>query len=362
MRNSTGRCLVWLPILLVAGCGGNEATIEVPRGVETMVVAPGSADTSAIYSGPVVSRYSGSYGFRLSGMITARSVEIGQRVSQGQILARLDPRDVEVNVRSAQAQSAAAATRANAQIADLARARALLAEGFISPAEFDQTRAATAGAQAQLRSAQESQTSVQQQLSYTVLRAGRAGVVTAVSGDVGEVVAAGQPIVTVEEPGSIEVSVAIPEGEVGRFRSSSLSVRSWASPGVTYPGYIRTIAAAASPQTRTFEARIAFTAPLGAVAIGNTAEVLAEQSVSAPRYRVPLAAVTRDQGVSVVWIVSGTPAIVRPRRVEISSVQDNFVLITTGLRPGDRIASAGAHLLKAGQKVRILPSTAKADQ
>jgi multidrug efflux pump subunit AcrA (membrane-fusion protein) len=90
--------------------------------VETVVVAPASGTISSVYSGQVVSRYSGNYGFRIGGMITERVVEVGQQVSAGQVLARLDPQDVQVNVRSAVAQTSAAAAQSQAQTADLARA------------------------------------------------------------------------------------------------------------------------------------------------------------------------------------------------------------------------------------------------
>jgi RND family efflux transporter MFP subunit len=160
-------------------------------------------------------------------MIIARPVEVGQQVAAGQILARLDPKDVDVSLQSATAQTSAAAAQSQAQTTDLARARRLLGEGFISQAEFDRQEAATRSALAQLRSARAQQTGASQQLSYTALRASQAGVVTTVQGDVGEVVPAGQPIVVVQSPGALEVATNVPEGEVARFRAARLGVRLW---------------------------------------------------------------------------------------------------------------------------------------
>jgi RND family efflux transporter MFP subunit len=162
-----------LPALgMLAACSGHEEPAAPPRTVETTIVTPASGAVSTVYSGQVVSRYAGNYGFRIGGMIVERPVEVGQSVSAGQILARLDPRDVDVSVRSASAQTSAAAAQSS-QTTDLARARRLLAEGFISQAEFDRQQAATQSAQAQLRSARAQQTGASQQLSYT--RCARAG-------------------------------------------------------------------------------------------------------------------------------------------------------------------------------------------
>ncbi len=346
----------------LAGCGKAEQAARPLRTVETVVVAPASGAVSRVYSAQVVSRYSGDYGFRISGMITERPVEIGQQVSAGQVLARLDPQDVQVNVRSAAAQTSAAAAQSEAQTTDLARARRLLAEGFISQAEFDRLQASSRSAQAQLRSARAQQTGADQQLSYTVLRASRSGVVTAVHGDAGEVVPAGQPVVVVESPGAMEVATSVPEGEVTTFRGSQLGVRFWTNPSQTYPARIRTLSAAANAQTRTFDARVAFDAPPGAAAIGSTAEVVINEPVAQRALRVPLSAITRRGQASVVWVVSGKPATVQPRPVTIQATQDSDVLLASGIRAGDRVVSAGAHLLRPGEVVRPVASSASANR
>lgn len=354
------RILLVLPLsslCLLAGCGSRTPASVAPRTVETIVLKPASGAVSTVYSGQVVSRYVGNYGFRVGGMIIARPVEVGQQVAAGQVLARLDPKDVDVSLQSATAQTSAAAAQSQAQTTDLARARRLLGEGFISQAEFDRQEAATRSALAQLRSARAQQTGATQQLSYTALRASRAGVVTAVQGDVGEVVPASQPIVVVESPGALEVATSVPEGEVARFRAARLGVRLWTSPGRIYPARIRTLSAAANAQTRTFDTRILFDAPPGAAAIGSTAEVVIDDAVGPAAQRVPLSAIARQDGRAVIWTVSGTPAKVQPRPVTVQAVQDNDALVTSGVRAGDRIVTAGAHLLKPGDIVRPVPSS-----
>ncbi|WP_304273931.1 efflux RND transporter periplasmic adaptor subunit [Caulobacter segnis] len=349
-------------VVILTGCGPQKTPAPPYRTVEAIVAAPATGSLRSVYSGQVVARYSIQYGFRVPGQIASRPVEIGQTVAAGQVLASLDPKDLAANARGAAAQTSAADAQANAQSADLQRARSLLAQGFISKAEFDQTQAAAKGAQAQLRAAQAQQTGAGQQLSYSSLRAVRAGVVTAVAGEAGQVVAAGQPVVTVDTPGELEIAVSVPEGEVSAFRGASLGVRLWNSSQV-FPGQVRTLSAAANPQTRTFDARVAFKPPPGVAAIGGTAEVIVQQSAAdGATLRVPLAAVTERDGHSVVWVISGQPQRVQPRIVTIKAMQDNAVLLAGGLAPGERIVSAGAHLMRPGQAVTAVSSSAERDQ
>jgi multidrug efflux pump subunit AcrA (membrane-fusion protein) len=111
-------------------------------------------------------------------------------------------------------------------------------------------------------------------------------------------------------------------------------------------------------QTRTFDTRVVFDAPPGTAAIGSTAEIVINEPVERQALRVPLSAIARQGERSIVWVVSGNPATVQPRPVTIKATQDNDVLIASGIRAGDRIASAGAHLLKAGEVIRPVPSSA----
>jgi multidrug efflux pump subunit AcrA (membrane-fusion protein) len=191
-------------------------------------------------------------------MIIARPVEVGQQVAAGQILARLDPKDVDVSVRSATAQTSAAAAQSQAQTTDLARARRLLAEGFISQAEFDRQQAATRSAQAQLRSARAQQTGAISSFPIPpCARAGRRGY--AVQGDVGEVVPPDNRCGRAK-PRRARSRHQRSRGEVARFRAARLGVRLWTSPrGSIRRGYARF--PPPPMQTRTFDTRVLFDAP-----------------------------------------------------------------------------------------------------
>jgi pyruvate/2-oxoglutarate dehydrogenase complex dihydrolipoamide acyltransferase (E2) component len=270
-------------LCLLAGCGSRgRLPLRRERSRRSSSNRPGAVST--IYSGQVVSRYVGNYGFRVGGMIIARPVEVGQQVAAGQILARLDPKDVDVSVRSATAQTSAAAAQSQAQTTDLARARRLLAEGFISQAEFDRQQAATRSAQAQLRSARAQQTGAISSFPIPpCARAGRRGY--AVQGDVGEVVPPDNRCGRAKprrdrsrHKRSRRRSRAVPRGPARRspLDSPRRSIRR---------GYARF--PPPPMQTRTFDTRPVRCAA-GAAAIGSTAEVVIDDAVERPHSASPV--------------------------------------------------------------------------
>lgn len=339
-------------------CAPEEQPAAGPRAVETVVVAPAQGGTVAVYPAQVLSRYDGRLAFRVSGRLVAKLVEVGQPVTAGQILARLDPADAELSVVGARAQVAAAESAARQQAIDLARAQRLLADGFISQAGYDRKVVGADQAQEQWRLAQSQLAGAIRQVDYTILRAARDGVVADFAADPGRVVQAGETVATIATPGEIEAAISVPEGESEAFRRSTLAVRTWSAPKVSYPGRIRMISPAAAMQTRTFEARIAFSAPPGAAAVGSTAEVTATTPIVGTSMRLPVSALSERAGHPIVWVVAGTPARVSARNVEVVQVQQNAVLVTGDVRPGERVVTAGVNRLFPNEVVRPVPSTA----
>jgi multidrug efflux pump subunit AcrA (membrane-fusion protein) len=145
-------------------------------------------------SGEVRARVEARLGFRLSGKLAKRMVEVGQSVKVGQVLAQLDPSDLQLAVDSARAQAEAARTQRDLAAADFKRFQALKEQNFISGAELERRDAALKAAQAQLDQAQAQLAVQSNQAAYTSLRADASGVVTAVEAEVGQVLAAGATV------------------------------------------------------------------------------------------------------------------------------------------------------------------------
>ncbi|AYO75727.1 efflux RND transporter periplasmic adaptor subunit [Sphingobium yanoikuyae] len=343
-----------IAVLLLAACNTEPPAQDERRAVTVQRVDAGRA-SEVSYAGEIRSAFESQIGFEVAGRIVERSVDPGSHVRAGQMLLRLDNADYARALDSAVAQSGSARTAAAVQQADLARSRALLQQGFISPAEFDQQKAAAVQAQAQLRAAAAQRGTASAQLGRTLLVAPRSGVITQIQAEVGQVVGAGQAVVTLADPAHPEIAVALPEGSLERIRGASrFSVALWSSPDRRYTATLRSIAGAADPTTRTFAARFAIAAPSQALRMGETAELRVEDPTAKAAVRVPLTAVLQANGQAQVWILDRRTMTVQPRAVQIASAQGDMLTILSGLRPGETIVTAGVHLLRAGETVRVV--------
>lgn len=340
-------------LLLLSACGDEAPVKDERRAVAVLRLTPAAYGGETSFAGEIKSAYESPLGFQVAGRIVARTVNAGDTVRAGQALFRIDPGDYARALDSAAAQTGAARTAAATQSADLARARELLKQGFISPAEYDQTKASADQARAQLRAADTQRGTAAAQLGRTSLTAPRAGIVTQIEGEVGQVVAAGQTIVTVADPGRPEIAVSLPEGGLGAVqRAKRLTVTLWSDPGKVYEAKLRTLAGAADPTTRTFAARVTILGD-ATLHIGKTAELHVEGDRAATALTVPLTAIARAKSGAQAWVLDRKTMTVRPRAVRIGSPKGDTLTVLAGLRPGETIVTAGIHLLRAGETVRI---------
>lgn len=348
----------WTPLaalLLLPACQAEEPPAkDERRAVAVVTLQESDAGGTASYPGEIRSAYESQLGFQVAGRIVARSVDSGDTVGAGQALFRLDAADYARALESADAQTGAARSAAATQAADLGRLRELLKQGFISPAEYQQQQAATDQARAQLRSADTQRGTAAAQLGRTVLTAPRGGVVTQLQGEVGQVVAAGTAVATIADPARPEIAVELPEGGLGAIqRARRLTVTVWSDLGTRYEAKLRTLAGAADPATRTFAARISIPSASGRVRIGETAELRIEGEQAAGSIVVPITAVARGSRGAQAWVLDRKTMTVQPRQVRIGAPRGDTVAVLAGLKPGETIVTAGVHLLRAGERVRI---------
>lgn len=340
--------------ILLSGCKHQEPeAYEEVRPVRTIVAGRDSGSVGAVYSGEIVARYESQLGFRTPGKVAARLVDVGGVVKRGQPLMRLDPEQEALHVVAASADVDAAKSRVAQARIDLQRTEQLLARQFASRAELDQQKLALDQAEAQLRAALAQRDASANQRSYTVLTADRDGVVKAIGAETGQVVASGQPVVTVAADGDREVAVSIPESRVDELRqASNLQISVWAHPGNTWTGALRELAPGTDSVTRTYSARISIrNADPAVLRLGMTASVLARDVEGASAIRVPLTAIVDEGGKRQVWVVDPKSSTVTLRDVVLGSPQDDTVLVTRGLVGGETVVVAGVHMLQSGQRV-----------
>ncbi len=339
---------------VLSACSKPTPAEEPVRAVKVITVGADSQHSSVEYSGEVRARVESRLGFRVAGKIIRRQVELGQRVRAGEVLAQLDPQDYKLTADSARAQLAAAATNRDLAAADFRRFKDLREQNFISSAELERRETTLKAAQAQFDQAQAQLSGQGNQLTYTTLVADVSGVVTAVDAEVGQVVAAGTPIVRIAQDGARDVVFSVPEDKVQAVHvGSTAQVLLWGSQQ-TSRGTVREVAASADPVTRTYSVKLTTDGkdvlPLGATVTVTTAAFAHEDT---PVIKLPTSALLRDGNGSAVWLLDSATMTVKLKAIDIATADGNAVVVRSGLEPGMQVVVAGVHVLQPGQKVSL---------
>jgi RND family efflux transporter MFP subunit len=321
-----------------------------PRPALVMEVGKTAINKSMVLVGEVKSRYESNQSFRIGGKIVERKVEIGSLVKKGQVLARIDATDTNLNTQAAKADVSAA--EANYELAKLEveRQRKLVEKKFISQSALDVREADLKTTAAKVQQAQAQASATGNQSRYAILVADRDGVVTQVHAEPGQVVQAGEVVAQIVDTKQIEVLVAVPESHMARVKiGDKVAIKLWADREKTYVGTVREIAPAASSATRAFDIRVAFSNVDDAVKLGMTAGVrFADEPTK--DILVPTTALTQINGKNMVWVIDKN-GIANLREVKIGQFTEDGVPVD-GLHAGELVAVAGVHTFVNGQKVQ----------
>ncbi len=319
-----------------------------------MVVPAPVMERTLTYSGVLVARIESTLGFRVSGKVIERYVNAGDRVTAGQKIARLDDKDFRLAENSARAAVAAAKTRLEVAKQAYDRASYLLPNGFIAKSAVDQRQLELDSAQSALNAAQDQLNQAINATSYALLFADSDGIVTSVKAEPGQVVAVGQAVITLAHSDDIEVLVAVPEQEIARLKTGDRAfVALWSANSINSLGSIREIAGAADAGSRTYAVRVKIENRSPAMRLGMTTSVALQVPEDRPGLVVPLAAITEEQGRTVVYVADRDTQRVTSREVAVEGVADSGVRIVSGLKPGEVLITGGVQFLKEGMTVRL---------
>ena len=354
--------VVALPIAaMLSACSPEKPPLLAPRPVHTVELRFDLASEANRYAGTVQSRHEVDQAFRVGGKVAQRKVDVGQVVREGDVLAVLDDADYRLAEEAARQQHAVAVAQARQAESDRRRLGSLKSDGSVSVSDDER---ATTTAQTTRRAAEAEARKLglaRNRLQYTVLRASRSGVVTAVRFEVGQVVPEGQPVVSIADPGEPEIVVDVPEDQVADFNTAHFKASLASAPDDTFAVSLRELAPQAAAQSRTYRARLK---PVSARALplGATATLLAERVISGTSVAaVPAAAITQSNGQPAVWVVKPTgkePAgSVELVSVSVHGFRNDDVLVS-GPPAGEQVVTAGVQKMAPGLKVALHGATA----
>jgi RND family efflux transporter MFP subunit len=303
------------------------------------------------FTGIIGARVQSSLGFRVAGKIVERLVNVGQPVKADQPLMRIDETDLRLALTAKRNAVAAARASVVQTDADERRYANLVSNGWASRQRYEQAKAASDTAEAQLAAAEAEARVAENEATYSVLVADADGTVVETLGELGQVVSAGQTVVRLAQAGPREAVVALPETirpAIGSVAEASV----YGSEGHHHRAHLRQLSDAADGQTRTYEARYVLDGEAAAAPLGATVSIRLASPARQPDVQVPLGAVLDDGRKTGVWVLDSATSTVRFQPVKLVRVSGETAVIS-GLRSSDDpIVSLGAHLLQEGARVR----------
>ena len=358
----TGRaCMTAALVAGLAGCGSPpQDAVQLPVTVQPVSDVGGGAGLR--YSAGIRPDVQVDVAFKVSGYIDAilqvrgadgrmRSVQDGDFVTRGTVLARVRDREY----RDALAQAQATLTQAKA---DFDRVSQLFENRSVSKADYDAAYARYTAGQAQHDQSELA-------LSDCTLRAPMGGYVLHRAIEVGALISPGAPGFTLADTRAVKVVFGVPDVLLGTMRmGSTQAVAVEAVPGQIFRGHITRVAPSADATSRVFEVEVTIPNPDGRLKTGMIAALQVDAPRDATRVAmlVPLNAVVRPPGDPAGYAVfvaenraNGGGVVARLRRVQLGDVSGNMIHVTAGLQGGERVIVRGATLVVDSQAVRVIP-------
>ncbi|EIK98429.1 RND family efflux transporter MFP subunit [Pseudomonas sp. M47T1] len=343
----------------LSACSKREPPPDPVRPVLSIQITPQNLEQLGRFAGTIQARYESTVGFRVAGRIARRAVDVGAQVKAGDLLATLDPTDLQNQLRSSQGDLARIQAQwINAQ-ADARRQQELFDRGVGAQAQLDVAQTNLKTTKASLDQAQASVSQAKDQLNYSELRVDHDAVVTHWNVEAGQVVSAGQEVVTLARPDIKEAVIDLPSSLAEQLPPGvAFTVADQLEPSITTAASVRELEPQADSATRTRRARLTLADTPAAFRLGTAISVTLSTAIE-PKVELPLSAVQEAEGKSRIWVIDGQSQTVSPRDVHVLSRDDDSVVVSAGVKAGERVVSAGVNSLKPGQKVKVDEGSAR---
>lgn len=360
MTIQTLKQIVWLLCIAVAVTACNEKieVVEVVRSIKTQTVSEQATEELAKFAGLVAAVDSSGLSFQVGGQVISVSVDIGDRVTKGQVLAVLDPEPYQLDVDAVEAELIRAKDNVTKSKAEYERQKRIFEQGAgaksnLEVAEFNYKSARSAVNYQVARLDQ-----AKRNLTKTTLLAPYDGSIAWRSVQPNEEVGVGQKILEINASGEMEVQLAVPETTVDRIHiDDSAMIQFPTLPGESAKGRISYIGSAAI-KANAFPVRVVLIDPNKNVKPGMTAEanLFLKVENQHPGYLVPLQALlpAPETNRGYAFVYDPKTSTVRKTAVRARRMENKEAVIFEGLAAGDIIAVAGVSFLADGMKVKLM--------
>jgi membrane fusion protein, multidrug efflux system len=314
---------------------------ERPSPVEIATVTRGSIARTTTISGVLEPLRSVGVNAQLSGTLLTVRVEEGSRVDSGAVLAEIDARELEAQVRSAEATLTFAQSTAT-------RSEDLFRQQIMTAAEFERDRAALAAARASLEQ-------LKTRLGYARITAPTTGIITEKRIEAGDVVSAQTRLFAIAEVSTLVTRVQVSELEVRSLTTGApVTLTVDALPGEHVTGRIRRVFPAADSATRLVPVEVALSGrELARLRPGYTVRATFRLDTRNDALMIPSRAVSGAAGARSVFIVRDGKT--ERRTVRVGQDVDGRMEVLEGLAFGDTVVVSGTTMLREGAPVRIVP-------
>ena len=341
-------------VAILGACSSPEH--EAEKRLVLAVQAQSSNQHAQAFAGEIRAREEVNLSFRVAGKIQQRYVDDGARVKAGQVLARLDDQDLQLQSQASSASVQALKADRDLAIAELARYQGLVEKQLVSKSMFESKQAQANAAKSRYQQAVAQSSVNSNQAGYAAIRAPSAGVIIHRYVEAGQVVSAGQPVFAFAADGQREVAIVVAEQHLPNLKlGQSVWVELWADQTERLPGKIREIAASADPVTRTYAVRIELDSGEAKTNLGQSARVFMANE-HATSLLVPMSALTEINDKPAVWVINSNTGKIQKRSVTVQRYGTQFAEISKGLSQNEWIIPVGVHLLREGEQVQAVDS------
>lgn len=322
------------------------------------IVRTAKAERSAIsadlvFTGDIQAQSQVNVAFRNNGKIATRLVEVGDHVTADQVLAKLDPQEQRANLNNAQAALTSAEALLTQAKVNFKRQEMLLSSGYTTRPSYDDAEQQLRTTQASVESAKAALGTAQEQFSYTDLKSGVDGIVLSRSFEVGQVVQAGQTVLTMAEDGPRDAVFNVFEAVLATPpESKQIDVTLQADPKVRTVGTVREISPSVDAASGTVRVKVGLkdtpsAMTLGAIVVG-TGKFRPQTAIV-----LPWSSLYRWENAPAVWVRDPASGKVAPRNVTIDRYSPNTIALSGGVEPGEEVVIAGIQFLRPGQTVSV---------